>query len=84
MISVRVGFCYTEFTFRFFGCRRASVCIILAGTLRVGPPASSSSSSSAASTPLVGPASPEPGSGRRTGEDFGVVDAGVLLVFVFV
>ena len=84
MPSVRVGFCYTEFTCMFFGCRRASVCIILAGTLRVGPPASSSSSSSAASTSLVGSASPEPGSGRRTGEDLGVVAAGVLLVLVSV
>ena len=85
MLRARFVFCYTEFTFMFSGCRRASVCIILAGTPSVGPPALAGlPSSSAASTSLVGPASPDPGSGRCTGEDVGIIDAGVLLVFVFV
>ena len=85
MLRARFVFCYTEFTFMFSGCRRPSVCIILAGTPSVGPPALAGlPSSSAASTSLVGSASPEPGSGRRTGEDLGVVAAGVLLVLVSV
>ena len=85
MLSARFVFCYTEFTFMFSGCRRASVCIILAGTPSVGQPALAGlPPSSAASTSPVGPASSDPGSGRRSGENVGIIDAGFLLVSVFV
>ena len=85
MLRARFVFCYTEFTFMFSGCRRASVCIILAGTPSVGPLALAGlPPSSAASTSPAGPASSDPGSGRRSGENVGIIEAGVLRLSVFV